>query len=135
MVCGPPVLLTSQNLVLSVRLLPCGPSVALSYSVKNSVNDGLPGGEHQICCLVLMSIRAQATHQQGCRSTAAPVALYQRCYDNCSSLAPAGNVENAEKGGTAHGAAHTVEIDLTGSYDTRPGHRRAAQAPARTGAR
>jgi hypothetical protein len=42
------VLLTSQNLVLPVRLLPCGPPVALQFSVKNSVNDGLRGVEHQI---------------------------------------------------------------------------------------
>jgi hypothetical protein len=42
--CGPPVLLTSQNLVLPVRLVACRPSVALSYPVKKSVNDGLPGG-------------------------------------------------------------------------------------------
>jgi hypothetical protein len=46
--CGPPVLLTSQNLVLFVRLVSCGPPGVLSSSVKNSVNDGLRGGEHQI---------------------------------------------------------------------------------------
>jgi hypothetical protein len=46
--CGPSVLLTSQNLVPPVRLLLCGPSVVLSYSVKNSVNDGPSRVEHQI---------------------------------------------------------------------------------------
>jgi hypothetical protein len=45
--CGPSVLLTSQNLALPVRLVACGPSVGLSYSVKNSVNDGLSKVEHQ----------------------------------------------------------------------------------------
>jgi hypothetical protein len=48
MPCGPPVLLTSQNLVLPVRLVSCGPSVGLSYSVKKSVNVGLRWVEHQI---------------------------------------------------------------------------------------
>jgi hypothetical protein len=38
LVCGPSVLLTSQNLVLPVRPVSCGPSVGLSSSVKNSVN-------------------------------------------------------------------------------------------------
>jgi hypothetical protein len=48
-VCGPSVLLTSQNLVLPARLMSCGPPGALSSSVKNSVNDGLRGSvEHQI---------------------------------------------------------------------------------------
>jgi hypothetical protein len=51
--CGLPVLLPSQNLVLAVRPMSCGPSVGLSYSVKNSVNDGLSRVEHQIFCLVL----------------------------------------------------------------------------------
>jgi hypothetical protein len=46
--CGPPVLLTSKNLVLSVRLVSCGPPVGLSSSVKNSVNDGVGRVEHQI---------------------------------------------------------------------------------------
>jgi len=45
--CGPPVLLTSQNLVLFVRLVCCGPPGVLSSSVKNSVNDGLSRVEHQ----------------------------------------------------------------------------------------
>jgi hypothetical protein len=51
--CGPSVLLTSQNLVFLVRLLACRPSVGLSSSVKNSVNDGLHGVEHQTRNLVL----------------------------------------------------------------------------------
>jgi hypothetical protein len=51
--CGPSVLLTSQNLVLPVRLVSCRPPVVLSYSGKNSVNDGLPRVEHQISDLVL----------------------------------------------------------------------------------
>jgi hypothetical protein len=49
LVCGPSVLLTSKNLVLPVRLFLCGPPISLLYSVKNSVNDGLLEGEHQIC--------------------------------------------------------------------------------------
>ena len=39
--CGSSVLLTSQNLVLSVRLVSCTAAVVLSFSVKNSVNDRL----------------------------------------------------------------------------------------------
>jgi hypothetical protein len=50
--CGPPVLLTAQNLVLAVRLVPCRPSVVLSSSVKNSVNSRLRGVEHRILDLV-----------------------------------------------------------------------------------
>ncbi len=46
--CGPSVLLTSQNLVLPVRPVSCGPSVGLSSSVKNSVKDRLQRVEHQI---------------------------------------------------------------------------------------
>src|SRR6266536_2412559 len=46
--CGPLVLLTSQNLVLPVRLVCCTPPVGLSSSVKNSVNDGLSRVEHQL---------------------------------------------------------------------------------------
>jgi hypothetical protein len=42
------MLLTSKNLALSVRLVSCGPSVGLSSSVKNSVNDGGGRVEHQI---------------------------------------------------------------------------------------
>jgi hypothetical protein len=53
LVCGPPVLLTSKNLVLPVRLVPCRPPVHLSSSVKNSVNNGLSRVEHQILDLVL----------------------------------------------------------------------------------
>src|SRR6266540_1735931 len=46
--CGPLVLLTSQKLVLPVRLVCCTPPVGLSSSVKNSVNDGLSRVEHQL---------------------------------------------------------------------------------------
>jgi hypothetical protein len=42
--CSPPVLLTSQNLVLPVRLVFCRRSVGLSSSVKNSVNNSLRPG-------------------------------------------------------------------------------------------
>jgi hypothetical protein len=56
-VCGPSVLLTSQNLVLPVRLVCCGPSVGLSSSVKNSVNDGLQGLKDQILHPMLRSAR------------------------------------------------------------------------------
>lgn len=51
--CGASVLLTSQNLVPSVRRDARGPSVVLSLSVKNSVNAAFAGLEHQIPCLVL----------------------------------------------------------------------------------
>jgi hypothetical protein len=51
--CGPSALLTSQNLVLPVRLVSCGPPVVLSFSVNKSVNNGLAGVEHQIPDLVL----------------------------------------------------------------------------------
>jgi hypothetical protein len=57
-VCGPPVLLTSQNLVLPVRPFLCGPPVVLSSSVKNSVNDGPSRVEHQIFDLVLNAAAA-----------------------------------------------------------------------------
>jgi hypothetical protein len=57
LVCGPSVLLTSQNLVLPVRLVCCGPSVGLSSSVKNSVNDGLQGLKDQILHPMLTSAR------------------------------------------------------------------------------
>jgi hypothetical protein len=49
----PSMLLTSQNLMLPVRLFLCGPSVGLSYSVKNSVNDCRSRVEHRIPDLVL----------------------------------------------------------------------------------
>jgi hypothetical protein len=42
-----------RGLPAIVRLVACGPPVGLSYSVKNSVNDGLSKVEHQISGLVL----------------------------------------------------------------------------------
>ena len=41
--------------MLPVRLMSCGPSVGLSFSVKNSVDDPLPGLKHQISYLVLVT--------------------------------------------------------------------------------
>jgi hypothetical protein len=65
--CGPPVLLTSQNLLLPVRLVCCGPPVVLSSSVKNSVNDGVGRVEHQIPDVMLRTsvARGYAKHPQG----------------------------------------------------------------------
>lgn len=66
-VCGPRVLLTSKNLVLAVHLMPCGPPVVLSSSVKNSVNDGRLGAEHQICvwCSTLLAAGTPGTNPDG----------------------------------------------------------------------